>query len=497
LGGFRYWFLFLFNSKSETIGYLISKAEEQYGIMKRRLNFVLMQLFTGLMYLMLCGPMALCSGSFEATPIYQIVAYGLTHAPKLRALEETSKIDQLNLENAEAAFFPTVEGSMQGGMGGRKMYHPAEGASGYSLGPMSQAQVTVSQPLWDFGVKSSQNQQSRIKSELGRQNAAKMRSQIILDIILAYLDFSLAEAAWKGEQYAVSMSEKELKALESTFRQGRAQQSQVQRFRTEHQRLVLTADLAQREWQSKRSRLELLIGLEKGDESLRLTSLSVPAGASSSTEMQKSLKHLSEDCASFSSMSASFSPIAMEQTQEKLASEYIDEQRKRFIFPKLNLSASSALGHDDIIRNDGVYSTAGQNWRWAVTLDLKYTFYDAGTSRRNLELVLLDVNQKKFERQAQSQEYEQLRSEAVRYFDDQKKQMDIALELMNLDEKTYQASLRDYQKGLMSTSDFLDSMNKLHDSRLALTKVYFSLLRSYWTIAYYAGVIDEKATKNL
>jgi outer membrane protein len=156
--------------------------------------------------------------------LHDAITRAIANAPATAAATAESELDDAHVREADAPFYPTVDGLGE--------YNQAPGYSkAITNGGLTQAQLALDCTVWDGGRRSSQLRAARYLAEASRLGVDVARAQIVFDTTVAYYDLARARGAVAEQRRSLARLTQYLVIVEQLQRTGRAFANDVLKFR--------------------------------------------------------------------------------------------------------------------------------------------------------------------------------------------------------------------------------------------------------------------------
>ncbi|NJL24392.1 MAG: TolC family protein, partial [Calothrix sp. SM1_5_4] len=171
--------------------------------------------------------------------------------------------------------------------------------------------------------------------------------------------------------------------------------------------------------------------------------------------------------------------------------EYEAKLVARDTWPQVTLSAEYGYHNRDYLDTATTW-TETQRWEWAALLTLKYTIFDFGMKKRNLEIAHVRAKKTKEEN---SQALLDLSNELrdvwlkLREF---RENVKMSRELLVLEQQSYSILEAEYRNGRASYLDLITNLNSLIDARSKFMSSYFGLKKQQMLYSFHKGELHAK-----
>jgi outer membrane protein TolC len=433
----------------------------------------------------------------SAMTLKEAIEHGLTHSPRMTGANAAKSSATITAELAGKTYLPILDSNLSTSVGGSDQ--KASQADRPNLRDptySSQAGITLSQPIWDGGVRSLQNQTAKLTGSLGDMQFQETRDQFILDIVNSYFSLSQAVLELQAQETQHQLLEKQHRDSNDAFKQGLRLRRDHVRLQAEVRRSELTLIAAKSKVTQLGEDLGSKIGMSKG--SVGSTETTTPKFEPLAIPERSKIKNqIGERVGKNAKTSFSRTYLARKQVfldqQDELA---ITLERRQTLWPTIDLSASTGYQANSFIGPTAEPVDKNSGLFWSVQLGAKYTIWDWGQRSQNIARRLLEQASAKAVRQTSLTELEIKIKSLDRDLDEALKLLDMNLELESMESDSFAEVNRDYRLGKASYLEIVDATERKLSSRLLVVSSYFGWLRKTWDQKFYEGAVYE-AFQNL
>ncbi|MCX6125609.1 MAG: TolC family protein [Proteobacteria bacterium] len=422
---------------------------------------------------MLSALFAAATGA-PAASLKEAIEYGLSHSAKVKGAEATRQSASLSRETAERAFLPNLDSSISTSAGGSNKDPGELKVPVYA----SSAELKLSQTIWDGGIRSLEADAARNADAVAAMNLQEARDQFIFELVSKYFEYSEAVVNLKSQEDQQKILERQERESNDAFRQGMRTKRDHMRLQAGVRRNELTLIASRDAMVNSVERLRLFIGSNPA-EALTFEPISIlemvekKVNAIAATPIEKTL------------------PYQREVLLNQLDDINLAAERRRNIWPSVNLSAASGYqtqnfigpGAEPIHGSDGLY--------WNASLGFKYTIWDWGTKNRNMMKIVLDQTVSKTSRALAMEELKLKLATNLRGLNQAVSSYKLNRDLLALEEESFSTIQRDFRQGLASYLEIVDATEKLQTSRVGVFQSYYGFQRLLWERHLYEGKIYE------
>ena len=409
----------------------------------------------------------------------QAINYGIEHSARMQSSLAARDSARLELANIEARYLPRLDAD-------------ASISSLYTTSPEfpnsgptdnRTAGLTITETLWDGGVRSFQKDSAKVKSAAAELDYMRSRDQLVLDIVRAFYDYSEAKLAIQSQLEHQKMLERQARDIDAAFHQGLRLKRDSVRMQTDLQRQELVLIGANDQATRAREKLLNLIGAsqqtsKEGEQPFDFK-LFLPQATSSLTATL---------VGNAGDLDIGQTTLAKRQRLDEEAAQYsLEGERRRRMWPSVdfNLGSNYRLNQSGGRDLPTVFSRDGVNW--TASIGLRYTIWDWGIREREIAQILNDQRRATADRSLELGDMQQQMTDTKRMFIQSEKNLKLNAELLKLEEESNKEVVSDYKQGKLSYLDLVDAAQRLNDAKLAHAKSYFDWLRSAWAFKFYAG----------
>ena len=417
----------------------------------------------------------------EKADLKQTIAWALAHARKIKSVHITAELEQLNHDDAAAAYYPKLNANVGAGVAGSV---PKDLDIESPL-RTSHAGISLSQSLVDDGSRNLKLKASEAALKKTQIVIKDERDKLSLDVVSMFVELSMATVDRSAKE--TSLGELQHQAAESlsAVRQGMRPKRDHMRVETELQRQSLAVTVAIDHITDVRGKLCALLG---GDASIP-ESCPEFLPLEPKEDLGFSGKTIPMLDAKKSSLGERF---ALEAQVLELQANFARDQQK---WPTVTLDAVAGYGADDFWGpgRSRVYDL--DHGTWSLQLSVTYPLWDAGTSRRKVGAAVFAQELKVLEEADAISDRSTTVAELERTLKHAETTLALNAKILRMDQASYRTTEEDYRQGRASYLELMDVRDKLLQSRVGLAQAYFSALEKYWSHRYYEGTIYEAFEK--
>ena len=407
-----------------------------------------------------------------------LIKRGLTYSPHVQQAEASLKISRETFSQAESLIFPNLE--IQAGAFNRKLALINFGQSGFIRQNQYQANLVLSQPLYAGGAITSGLRAAKLGQELARQQVFIQKQDYLFNLISTYYDYS--ESVERLRQALINRD------FLKNYSQIARQYASIGRTKS-IDRLQADANLASSESavlenesiaESARNRLLQVVGEEEySSEDLKIfTELSIQP--IEPITLDEALKKAAENNPELRG-----AEIALRQQ------EYVNDLNLVDDMPRLSLDGSYGYitqTRDEWFRDDRNNYSIGVN----LVIPIFSGLSSLSKRRANTQLTF----QRQQELELKQDQLRQTLSTAIETLNRDFKRIKFLKDAVELGRKAMDSALRDYRRGLVSSTDVVAIQTSRFQSELELLKVSSSYMKQVLSLRKDLGVELEKIYAN-
>lgn len=397
----------------------------------------------------------------------QIVEYAWQHSPQLTAARGDLGISELESENARAQFFPKLDLSANHGLGDTI---PKSSDTPWR----SDAALTLSQVLYDGGRNYLRYDTAKAKRALAQLQYLQKRDQLTLDVVLKVQKIALLRSLLKLNEQQVAVVRRQAQMIDHKYRQGLTPAGEYLRV------------------QSTLQQAELDVGASRGNVDFEILDMRQLMGATEDLDVSMAT-------AGNENPKAPMVPVGPPRPEKNILKDVIEMQRqigalgvdavRKQTGPQVALNSGVGYGSQDYIGPHRSWD-AQDKINWNITLGLKWTLWDFGTERRQIEIA---------DRQRQMNDdanLEQLRKRTVEEaqlmasLSLQRDSFDLQQKRLQTERNVMTQMERDYREGKTDMYAFMDALNKKLFAETQYIQSYYALENSLTTYRFYEGTLD-------
>jgi outer membrane protein TolC len=438
-------------------------------------------LLMALAFLVACSPAPAQAGPASLT-LRDALLYAVEHSPTLQVSRLEVGVRERQRKNALARFFPSLDFTAQTGLRGQT-------SGGTSLLDLSYGNLglTLTETLYDNGQNFWNYRLGNLVESRAQVEFERDRARLALDVARAYYRFSLSARLTHIRGRQVDTLQNQLKTVEAQYRQGMRTRRDYLRFKTQYQRSEIAHVTAQQELKATEVELLRLLGAPREEielgksEKLAFQPLREERKRPEFPEKPPRLDEHFE--------------MRIARLSQRANDVQVGLARRRWL-PNLNLRGDATVGIGSTLAGlaPGPFQ-ANPGFQWSVGVQLTYNLWDWGILRSEWQQAELQRDQGNLglERTLQqtASEIQNLQLDFARL----QKNFDLSLELLRVEEETYEALNSEYRLGRVSFLDLITALNDVLGARISYASAYFSVLETLAQHHYHQGDLYETLTR--
>jgi outer membrane protein TolC len=416
-------------------------------------------------------PAAAASLSIGSRSLPHLTELTLAHSPNVGKAKEAMDLADLALRNARVAFLPTLDLDATHGY---QDSHP-NGANPWTP-YASQLNLNLSETLYDNGAAITNYQVAKAAFDQMKLDYEQQRDNQLNIMAQAYLDWSASSQQRQIDETKRGLLRGDLNLLEAQYKQGLKTRRDVLRMQTEISRLQLTIQTRDNEVDLNFNRLAGAVGLSR-------------------TELEKEGIQSEE-------------PKAYNNIEEKDDLKIEDHRRRRILDLvkkqadlKINLADREDLPRVNVTGAAG-YHLAGYlgvdrplyqdtKFDWSALVVVKYSLWDWGTRRRNVEIARVTADNVADDNRQQlfdlANDLRNTRNK-LREFHEQTR---MTRELVVIEQQAYNLLEAEYRNGRVNYLDLILGLNSLIDARSKVVAADFGLKKQQMLYLFHKGILYD------
>ena len=408
-------------------------------------------------------------------PVYDLkkaIEYAVEHAPAIDVARLEVQIQERSRKNALARFFPSLDFTARSGLNNSPSLTslPDQTYGTATLG-VTENLYDNGQSFWNFSLARLQETRAEIEFE-------KVRSRLTLDVAHEFYTYSLNTRLTEIRGKQVTLLQTQLRTVESQYRQGMRTRRDYLRFKTQYQRAEIALISAENAQKTSETELMRILGAppEVITEGGTSTFPFLPI------EEKRKRPPLPE---ALPKIDAHFE-ARIARVSTEINEVQVGLARRKWL-PNLTLQGNAGWSPGSFQPNPG--------FSWDVGVQLTYNLWDWGILRREWKQAELKRGQgndglRQSVQQAGS-DIQKLMLDFARI----RKNFDLSLELLELEEESYESLNSEYRLGRAAYLDLITALDSLFNARTTYANSYFSVLESLAKYHYHQGDLYEALTK--
>jgi outer membrane protein TolC len=410
------------------------------------------------------------------------VRYAVRHSPLVNSQDRLKEIEALKLSSLRAKFLPSADISATLGLGN---YYPLgdsfsapvnTGFSSPSNPYLSQANLSITENLYDNGATINRYKAGEITNEVAQLSIEKSKEDLSLAVVAEFHNYSLARQISALKQTQVEVLRKQFQSIEEQYKNGLRVRQDYLRFKTKMQRAEIEQNNSVREGERSALRLKSLLGITDSETPNFTFEILEPAVIELA--------------------SVSTAPPVENNYEYKMAQKLISVSdldinlAQRKFWPQFNINGGVNYQNGGFM-GDSTSITSTSGFGWNVLLTANFNIWDWG-QRRN------DIQIEKVNRSVRENDLRKIRLS----LDSQVKTLMIDIaeasdnfrltqELMKLDQESYQVLKDKFEEGKAIYLDLITGLGDVFDSKTRFYSSYFSLATHVAKYKYFNGKLYD------
>lgn len=434
-----------------------------------------------------CFFIVICASLIAAKPsppvpagmsLSDAVNFALTHSPRIAKADALLEASGLEIENAKARLFPSLDLSANHGLE-KSLPEPAIKPAESPV--VSQLSLALTQPLYDNGESGTRREIANLNRDLATIAKGKARDDLILDVARGFYRLSLTDILVTIKRRQQELLSKQYRLMNAQYQQGLKTKKDFLRFKSETQRASITVQQAQMRREEAEIALTKLLGHEDGTASPTYATLAPETVAKSTPVFPKVLPDIKTSYA-----------YKQHAIEAKVSAQNLDLARRKNS-PEITLGAGANYGNAGYLNSDDpIYAKDSVSWN--IMLGFKYNIWDGGSRRREAEIVATQIRIADLDSAAQLSDLDSTLQALMANLVSLKASHYLNKELMELEEESYQHLEGEYRQGRVSYLDLITALADLLDARVGFYTTYISILESLAEYSYYEGTLYDSLT---
>jgi len=396
----------------------------------------------------------------------RLVQIAESSSPVIDKARQLLAIAQMERSNAEAIFYPALSFDATHGV---QDASPRTKSSPWA----SQLNLTLKETLYDNGASITKYSLASRKLERAKLEYDYTRDEQLLKMTQAYLDWSSAQEQREIDENKRDLLRRQYNVMESQYKQGLKTKRDFLRIETEVRRHEIAILQRNSEVDLTFQRLATLAGIGREDlqsEEIEKEDPKPYVSLDSNPPELKSAQHRRTKI------------LELKRQEAELDSRLLERER----WPQVFLTGEVGYHNQDYVDTDRSWSDTG-NWGWQGLLTLKYTIWDFGIQKRNLQIARVKVkNVENENRQILLDVGNELRDVYLR-LKEFAENVKMSRELLVLEQQSYSILESEYRNGRASYLDLITNLNSLIDARSKFNTSYFGLRKQQMVYAFHKG----------
>ena len=400
----------------------------------------------------------------------QTLQIAMERSPTLSTVHADLTIRNLQYRNSYSVFLPSLDLSSTAGLyDSRPQLTDRPFTSQFDLG--------LTETLYDNGVSITNYSSAKIQRAIANLNFRLQRDQLLLDVSLEYMRYSLSRTLFETQQRQFTIVNTQYKAVESQFHQGVKTRRDYLKFKTELRRSEIEVQKAAADTEKSRVELMRLMGFDSKDVTpFEFTPIEIvpDAVAVVPSKPPNLTDHYQYRIAGL---------------QKKVLENDVQIVRRRD-YPELFFTAGANYHRGDYLA-PSVSSTQPDITSWNALLNLKFNIWDWGIRRRDISIAEAKKTQAENGIQSTLNSFSSDNSKLMLDLNLSAKNYSVARELLDLENKSYSYLDTDYRNGKVSYLDIVVGLRDLLQARVQVDSSYFDLRGQLLKYRYYEGRLYE------
>jgi outer membrane protein len=408
--------------------------------------------------------------SIGSRALPRLVALAEENSPVIMKYKNNMQAVSLEQENAFSVMLPSLDIESNNGLQNVQ----TSGGSPY----VSNFRLFATENLYDNGLNLIRLKIADLKFERARLEYEFFRDQQLLNVAVAYLDWSNFSKMRDIDENKRDLLKRQFNAVESQYKQGLKSKRDVLRIETEIRRL------------------EIDIMTRDNDIDINFQKMASAAGLRREDLEKEDLE--AEETKPYASFEANPHELKVSDHRRKQILDFAHRQAQlevgfdqRDYWPRLNLTGNLSYAVNNYIDS---LAAGGRTGTWNATglVTLSYNIWDWGLRSRRVELS--KIKAKNVEADNNTELYSlsnDIRDvwNRVRQFRDTVR---MTRELLVIEQQSYNILEAEYRNGRASYLDLITNLNSLIDARYKFTTAYFNMKKQQMQYAFHNGDLYDR-----
>lgn len=398
----------------------------------------------------------------------QAVRYALRHALNIPIQKLQENIDQLNHQNAKAAFLPQLTLSSDHQLS-KTQFSPRVWS--HNLG------VKLEDDFSKYSQNIADYQSTKLDMSIDRLNLTDSQNQQVYQLVQDYLGYSQNIALYRLQKTILDLNQKSYMVATQLYHQG---------LKPQKDQLNLETSMLSQKITVRDALLQV-----KESKNQVISDMNVPRSIAKALDLRPlSIQVMGERLAKLSMIPIKTNQLLTHKiNQLKMAKDtWAVKQAKLDAWPKVGLSVEGGYG-DQAQDGTGFDLNSDKRFHWSTDLSLTYTLFDGGILSRNETIAEQTrlMNEKTGQQNLSKQKLTILN--AMNQFKHDKSIMAQAMQSTAVAKSYYHLSQQAYQNGRGTSTDFINSMVTLQSARTNLINLNVDLIKNFYQYHRYKGDI--------
>lgn len=412
----------------------------------------------------------LCTPGFAAPlSLRDVALYSLRHSPALNSAQRQTLIAEMESKNSTAAFLPTLDFTSTHGL--QRTYPRTSSTEPW----VSSFSFTLAETLYDNGESITRYKIANIQEEISRQQLARERDKLLLDVASAYFQHSLAKKNLEIQREQHDVLKRQVQLVKSSYEQGVKTRKDFLRFQT----------------QLNRSDIDLL----NSQNNVIRTELALKRILGVPLESAENFEFALDESRPEESKRTEWSIANHRDTQiarmQRQVSDLNTQIVYRKLWPELGLAASATYGSSDYLGPARAPIYANDKTSWSAYFTIKYNLFDFGVRRRNAEIAAeraaVEANESDAQILALREELDKLGLQLSQLRDSFR----LSDELLRLERNNLALITSEYRQGKVQYLDYINSLQNFANAKSTYYSSLFDLRKALLAQQYHLGTLYD------
>lgn len=436
-----------------------------------------------------------CTATAKESPTYsptfslsKLIQYALENSPKMKTSSILIKNSEMEIENTQANFLPSLNLSTTHGLKDNLSDHREDKNLWYSS-----FLVDLSETFYDNGVNWINYKINKIKRQKADIIYQQEREKIALELGLAYIQHSYLSKMLTIEEEQLGLLKKQNDIFSKFYFQGLKTKRDYLRMKTEVNRAEIGIAAAKNSLIIAKMDIYKILSIpyDQNNKPLENIEIFVDNPTVDKLSTNTATTSIPANINSFNlSENLDYKIGITDEAVTALEVELIDKK----VGPELTLS--SGINYSAANYISGEYSwDERDSVSWEILFTIKYNLWDWGSRKRDKQMA---ANRKIIEKIEFEKKINDLRSDLSKMSIEIQEKIENCKnseELYKLEEDNYQLIYSDYRNGKVAYLDLITSLKAKAEAKAKYYSAFFDLKKSIFNFYYQQGSLYEHICK--